>query len=544
MDKKVVKTIRKDCHRMMWPCYVVHGLHVLIGFLVPTLAAWLVGSMTDALLALDISYIKVQLPPFFTAVFLEAVALPLLKMLDGLVMVQRAGCYETFLMERLLHRPLSALCGETGATVAEHTMIHTPDYYFIQICKFTLPVTILIYGTVLLAVLFMGELHPVFVAAIALLAAIPLLRTALIGNLNAKVTADERRYETERAQKEESLFYARSFFRVNRLAEDCLGRFHRRFEEWYRCSGPKKNNVAAIRAVFDYICGYGASLGVIFVGAVLVLTGKMRVGALMTGYLLLPTLASFYRTISVQVEEIQKERDSQARLAVFYGKRDADLESTEGSLPSEAPPAGQIRLNHVTFTYPGEDVPAIVDWSGNFSSGETIRLVGKNGSGKTTLVRLLAGLYAPQSGTITDEEGTVLSKEALRRLITIQEQDGCIFQGTVWDNLFTNEDRRDQAQAYLRLLGFDKPLEYTITAGASNLSPGERQKLLLTRSLLREAKFLVVDEPLNNMDAAGAESLLTLLQLRKGGLILITHQNIPLPSQTMLTLDIARPEIS
>lgn len=536
MDKKIVKEVRRDCHKAMWPSYVLRGLCLLLEFLVPTLSAWMIGDMTNALLALDARYIGARFLPFLIAVFLEAVALPLIQMAVSLSIVKRAAHYEVSLMERLLHRPLSALSEETGTSVATHTTVHVPDYYYIQMCKCTLPFIVLIYGGALLVTLITGELHILYMLSIMLLAAVPFLRTALIGKRNAKFNAEERSYETARAQEEESMFRARSFFRTNRLEDNCLSGFRQRFENWYSRSGQKKNNVDAIRAIFSYIYNYGTSLVAIFVGSLLVWAGQMSVGSLMTGYLLLPTLTQFYLTISSQVEEIQKEKDSQERLTVFYGKHTSDLNDMEGELPQNVPSVGQISFIHATFTYPGESEPALSDWSGVFSDNESFRIEGKNGSGKTTLIRLLSGLHTPQSGTITDENGTALAKETLRALTTIQEQDGCIFQGTVWDNLFTDDAHRNQAQIYLDSLGFDKPLEYSITAEAGNLSPGERQKLLLTRALLRESTFLILDEPLNNLDAVGTKVLLEHLQKRKNGLILITHQEIPLSLQTTITL--------
>lgn len=536
MDDKVRRAVRRDCHRAMWPCYVLLGLSQFLGFLVPTLSAWLIGDMTDALLALDANYISTRLLPFLIAILLEAVALPLIRMTLSLVVVKCAGHYEVSLMERLLHRPLSALHGETGASVAEHTIVHTPDYYYIQMCKFTLPFIVLIYGGALLAVFVTGKLHPLYILAIMLLAAVPFLRTALIGKQNAKYTAEERNYETDRTKREESMFRARSFFRTNRLEENCLSGFRRRFTDWYSSSGQKKNKVEAVRAVFTYIYNYGTSLVAILIGSLLVWAGQMDVGALMTGFLLLPTLTQFYLTVSSQVEELQKEKDSQERLTVFYGKCEADLKEMEGDIRQNVPPVKQLCLSHVTFAYPGEKEPVLSDWSGTFSEDKAFRIEGRNGSGKTTLVRLLSGLYAPNSGVITDEKTIVLSKETLRALMTIQEQDGYIFQGTVWENLFADDARRGRAQSLLDALGFGKPLDYAVTAEAGNLSPGERQKLLLTRALLRETPFLVLDEPLNNMDALGTESLLAQLQKRKSGLILITHQALSLSLQTTVNL--------
>ena len=370
MDKKVVKEVRRDCHKAMWPSYVLRGLCLFFGFLVPTLSAWMIGDMTNALLALDARYIGARFLPFLAAVFLEAVVLPLIQMALSLSIVKRAAHYEVSLMERLLHRPLSALSGESGTSVADHTIVHVPDYYYIQMCKCTLPFIVLIYGGALLAVLITGELHVLYILSIMLLAAVPFLRTALIGKQNAKLTAEERKYETDRARKEESMFRARSFFRTNRLEDNCLSGFRQRFENWYSRSGQKKNSVDAIRAIFRYICNYGTSLFAIFAGSLLVWAGQMSVGALMTGYLLLPTLTQFYLTISSQVEEIQKEKDSQERLTVFYGKHESDLKDMESELPQEVPSVGQLSFSHVTFTYPGESKPVLSDWSGVFSGSD------------------------------------------------------------------------------------------------------------------------------------------------------------------------------
>ncbi|MCM1025197.1 MAG: hypothetical protein NC432_02110, partial [Roseburia sp.] len=190
MDNKVRKAIRRDCHRAMWPCYVLLGLSQFSGFLVPTLSAWLIGDMTDALLALDANYISTRLLPFLIAILLEAVALPFISMTLSLVVIKCAGRYEVSLMERLLHRPLSALHGETGGSVAEHIIVHTPDYYSIQMCKFTLPFIVLLYGGALLAVLVTGKLCLLYLFALMLLAAVPFLRTALIGRRSAKYTAE------------------------------------------------------------------------------------------------------------------------------------------------------------------------------------------------------------------------------------------------------------------------------------------------------------------------------------------------------------------
>lgn len=536
MDKSILRAIRRDCDRTLWPCYLTSSLCTLLGFLVPTLAAWLVGDMTDALLALDAAAIRTRLLPLALAVALEAALLPLAQMGVELLLIRRGGAYQTLLMGRLLRRPLAALHGETGATAAERIMVHAPSYYLIRVSKFTLPVTALLYVGAVVWGLYIQRIPPGFGAAVALLAALPLGRTALLGKLDAYLAAQERSYRTERAREEEAMFQARSFFRVNGLTEHCISGCQSRFHRWYRQYGRRRHTLAALRVVFDYLANYGTALGVLAVGAALVLSGQMALGGLMTGYLLLPALTAFYQDMAQRAEDLQQERDSQSRLAVFYGTAAGDLQALDKPMPQQSPGAKEICFHRVTFAYPGTAHPVLKDWSGVFSVRQALRLAGENGAGKSTLAGLLCGLYVPQTGSITDEAGNPLPREALRRLVSVQFQEAAIFQGSVWENLFAQECRRSQAQALLSALGFEKALSHTVTPGGGNLSPGERRKLLLTRALLRDSAFLILDEPLNHLDAQGTAALAHILSARAGGLILISHKELPIPGLRTLSL--------
>ena len=157
-------------------------------------------------------------------------------------------------------------------------------------------------------------------------------------------------------------------------------------------------------------------------------------------------------------------------------------------------------------------------------ASENVLLQGPNGCGKSTLLSLLAGLEAPDSGKICT--GAPLS--ALRKAVALQEQDGAIFSGTVWDNLFLPEEKRENAAGLLAEMAFEKPLNTPVTSGGGNLSPGERKKLLLVRSLLREAPSRWRAEPLNHLDAAGRAALGRYLAGRTG-ILLVSHQEPDLP---------------
>jgi ATP-binding cassette subfamily B protein len=75
-------------------------------------------------------------------------------------------------------------------------------------------------------------------------------------------------------------------------------------------------------------------------------------------------------------------------------------DGTKGSNTAPDFSRGGIESVNISFTYPGSDTPAVNNVSLTVKSGETIAIVGENGSGKTTLVKLLCGLYKPDSGTV------------------------------------------------------------------------------------------------------------------------------------------------
>ena len=201
----------------------------------------------------------------------------------------------------------------------------------------------------------------------------------------------------------------------------------------------------------------------------------------------------------------------------FYQAREE--EPDEGTIQSPE----TLALHNVSFSYAAEDMPVLSQVNWTLSTGDRIQLMGENGCGKSTLMSLLGGIYPPDQGEILDERGAVVSLQRLRRSVALQEQDSVIFTGTVWDNLFLPEHKREAAAQLLAYLAFAKPLEYAIAGDGKNLSPGERKKILLTRALLKEAPFLLLDEPLNHLDSVAREALAVRLEERRGGLLLISH---------------------
>jgi ATP-binding cassette subfamily B protein len=158
------------------------------------------------------------------------------------------------------------------------------------------------------------------------------------------------------------------------------------------------------------------------------------------------------------------------------------------------------------------------DISFRLARGGTVAFVGPSGAGKTTLVKLLVGLYRPQTGRIL--YNGVDSREAdmdrLRERIGFVTQETQLFSGTIRENLvFVRPDASDaQCLDALRRAACDgllaraeKGLDTVIGEGGIKVSGGERQRLSIARALLRRPDLLVFDEATSSLDSLTEEEI-------------------------------------
>lgn len=517
------KQARRECRSYIWPCAILYLLQDMGGFVVPTVASVLIGSMADSLLALDMAAVKGQLLPFLAALLMQTVVVQLLEMAGNITVVKRCYAYTAHLIARFLRRPLAQTEQIRPGAFVERVTTDIPGFFYNQIWKYTAPVCFSLYGLLMVVLLLRAKIEPVFVFAVLALSAVPVIRAKIIAPKRAKVDTLVREFEEERKREEYALFQSREFVHGFHLEGFFLDGLQQRFQAFLAGAHSARRRLNAEDAALEQLCQYGVPLGVLTIGALLLARGRLSAGELVAGYLLLPTITRFYKTAARQILERRAEPEKLERLKIFYGDEQERL-SPENIPENGDASAAELRMEDIRFGYPGQTKPVLEHYSRTFSADAREILSGANGSGKTTILSLLCGLYEPQAGKITDAAGKTIPPEVRGRLITMQEQNGKLFSGTVAENLFLSPEQMEEGAAVLRGMGFEKPLDQAVLSNGSNLSPGERKKIILTRALLRNTAFLALDEPLNHLDAQGREFLKQYLDQRKTGLILVNHQ--------------------
>jgi simple sugar transport system ATP-binding protein/D-xylose transport system ATP-binding protein len=209
------------------------------------------------------------------------------------------------------------------------------------------------------------------------------------------------------------------------------------------------------------------------------------------------------------------------------------MASTTASTSEGTQPVLSLRGISKTFGA----VAALTDVDLDVAPGEVMALVGDNGAGKSTLVKVLAGVHAPDSGTITFEgrEATIHSPGDAQALgIATVYQDLALCENlNVVENLFLghelNRKRLDEVAMEVRSWELLRELSAkipTVRIPVASLSGGQRQTVAIARSLLGDPKLIILDEPTAALGVAQTAEVLNLierLRSRDHGVIMVSH---------------------
>ncbi len=293
-------------------------------------------------------------------------------------------------------------------------------------------------------------------------------------------------------------------------------------------------------------------VAIVWVGSSQVESGNLEIGN-MLAYMQYAMQAIFaFLMISIVFIMVPRASVSANRVVEVL---DTPITITDPDSPVAVPAdgAGHLVFEHVTFTYPGAELPVLQDISFEAHPGEFTAIVGSTGSGKSTLVNLIPRFYDVTGGRILID-GIDIRDMRLNDLYDkfgYVPQKSMLFSGTVASNLRYGspdstdaEIRQSAAIAQADFIDeYEDQLDHPIAQAGGNISGGQKQRLSIARAVARDPEIYIFDDSFSALDF-GTESRLraALRDVTRDSTVIVVAQRVStiLQADNILVLDQGR----
>ncbi|MDB9426566.1 peptidase domain-containing ABC transporter, partial [Microcystis aeruginosa CS-564/01] len=277
----------------------------------------------------------------------------------------------------------------------------------------------------------------------------------------------------------------------------------------YVAEGFQTVMTSTLAGSFSHFFNQLSGLLVLWVGAALVLDGKLTLGQLIAFRIISSYVTSPILRLTQLWQNFQETGLSLERLAdIVDTPQEAELDRQNIPMPLIK---GTVTYENLAFRFNPHGALQLYNVNLEFPAGTFVALVGESGAGKSTITKLLARLYEPESGRILIDGYDINKVElySLRRQIGMVPQETLLFDGTVQENIaLTNPDatveeivsaaRAAAAHEFIMTL----PNGYNTRVGerGASLSGGQRQRVAIARSVLQRPQILILDEATSALD--------------------------------------------
>lgn len=229
-------------------------------------------------------------------------------------------------------------------------------------------------------------------------------------------------------------------------------------------------------------------------------------------------------SIGMEIQNIQSAVAGVRRINEFLGEDERKMAETDGDTDfaeNETGTHAAVSLRDICFRYKEEEPEILEDFSLEVQEGESVILAGRTGSGKSTVLRLIEGLYAPQSGTVRifGKAPEEIPEEEKRRWMGCVEQQFHRIPGTVGEQVSMGDPQisRSQVEKALQTVGLwetvdQLPMGMDTPCTEKLFSQGQFQLLSIARAIAEDPKLLLLDEMTASLDAGTEEQVLAALE--------------------------------
>lgn len=289
------------------------------------------------------------------------------------------------------------------------------------------------------------------------------------------------------------------------------------------------NSIATILIV-------GSGVLVIGLGVYRVIAGEMTTGGLVASMILVWRVLAPIQSAFIAMTRLEQVRSSIAQINSLMNVT-PEREEYAAIEPIKTF-KGHIAFIRVSIRYVPEAEPALMGVNFEVTPGQVVAVIGPNGSGKSTIVKLLAGLYTPQAGSIRIDGLDIRQMNVieLRHAVAYVPQSCNLFYGTISQNLrlahatASDEDLEDacrKAQVYDEIMALPKQFWTRIGDQKSAQLPSSMvQKLSLARAYLKPSTILLFDEPANSLGWEDDQAFIQVVKELRGKrtIFIVTHR--------------------
>ncbi|MEN9736110.1 MAG: hypothetical protein RL129_820 [Actinomycetota bacterium] len=271
----------------------------------------------------------------------------------------------------------------------------------------------------------------------------------------------------------------------------------------------KVTRTFAIMMPFLFLILNASSVAVIWFGGKLINDGKMQIGSL-TAFLayLMQILANVMMAVMMSMM-IPRATASAERVQEILSTK-SSIDENSSAFESENH-QGKVEFRDVEFRYPGAEHPILSGITFSAKPGAFNAIIGSTGSGKSTLLNMIPRFMDASKGEVLIDGINVRDYrlESLWTHIGLVPQRSILFKGTIRENLkFGNNEASDEtiwkalevAQAIDFIEALPEKLDAEVSQGGSNFSGGQRQRLAITRALVRNPQIYILDDSFSALD--------------------------------------------
>ncbi len=273
---------------------------------------------------------------------------------------------------------------------------------------------------------------------------------------------------------------------------------------------------------------YIIPLSVLFLGLDLSRNGLMTTGQVVAFMTLSTYFADPFSKLISSLSQLMLIKSYLNQISdIFYEEDYSTLDFSKSASDSE-----MIGLHHVNYKYSYFDELVLDDVTLSIARGEKIAVVGRSGSGKSTLLKIISGLLEPVTGNVSRSSIARLESDSNNRICYIP-QNPAIFNDTLMENILLGQKPPDN-QSLFEVLRSSEVLKITerckgglnaiISEAGMNISGGQRQKISIARSMIRQPDLLVMDEPTSSLDVISERSILDYVFDNSNTLVIAAHR--------------------